>query len=112
MSNTYNWTIHQIEYHPSAQGQTKVAYNLHWRYSVTDETENFTTDIYGSTPVAYDPNTSYVEFDNLTQEIVVGWLETALDSGTIESFRTQLDAQLSDIITPKSVIVSPPWTTQ
>ena len=110
MANTYNWTIERIGYHSSAHGKDKVAYNLYWKYSVTDETGNFTANMGGATEIPYNPDSSYIDFDNLTHEIVVGWLEAALDSDVISSFRNQLDTLLADTISPKSVIASPPWT--
>jgi len=109
MSNTYNWTIERIEYQPTAHGQNKVANILHWVYAATDETGNFTANLFNSTVITYDPTSVYIDFDNLTHDIVVGWLEAALGSETIASFKTQLDTKLEELASPKSVITTPPW---
>ena len=97
MANTYELIITQIEYHESAEGQTKLAYNLYWTYSATDETGNFTTDIKDTTAIAYNPNVPYVDFDTLTQEIVAAWVVGALGNEAITTLQQTLDAQLESL---------------
>ena len=101
------WSIETLERNAS-DGGVIVA---HWKYSVestsTDEMgETFGAKEYGTvsfTPDPSDPN--FVAFENLTQEIVLGWVWNEINKTEVES-RVQL--KLDEAVSP-SQIMGVPW---
>ena len=37
MANTYSWDIPAVDCRPLEEGNTDVVYNVHWRYSASDD---------------------------------------------------------------------------
>ena len=56
---------------------------IHWRY--TGENENgILADVYGANSLPKPEAEGYIPFEQLTEEIVVGWLESVLDVSALE----------------------------
>lgn len=94
-----NFTISNLE--SNTDGGVIVA---HWRVSKTSG--DFTASAYGT--VFFTPNPEsedFVNYSDLTEETVIGWVQEELDTDSIE-FR--LDADLEEQAKP-SVIVGVPW---
>ena len=69
MSTTFSWAIANLERH-TADG---VVFTVH--YTVNAEDGTYSAGAYGSLGLeAPDPD-SMIPFDNLTEEIVVGWVK-------------------------------------
>ena len=76
----------------------------HWQVAKT-EGENVATS-YGTVSFTPDADAEgYVAYDNLTEATVVGWVQEALDTESLES---ALDANLAEQASP-STIVGKPW---
>lgn len=108
MANTYTWAINALDVYPNQDSLTDVVYNIHWGLtastSVNDEEgydHEYTASSIGTQVVAAPDADSFTAFEDLTQEIVEGWLEASdLD---VDAIKTGLDAQLIEKITPTSV---------
>jgi hypothetical protein len=84
---TFNWTIQQMERLTSDGFVVTVHYNV----SATDDTYQAST--YGTTSYTQTPGETYIPYDDLTQVVVVGWVQTALDKEVVEaSLQGQIDA--------------------
>ena len=100
MANTYNWTINALDAKVAVEdGNENVVYTVHWGYSATDETGEYSASTIGTHGVEYDAD-NFTPYADLTEEQVIGWLEAGLD---IESMKAGLDAQIAEKITPTSV---------
>lgn len=94
-----NFTIDQLDRNPNG-GVTQV----HWRVSKTSG--NYTASSYGSCDFMPDTDSDgYVEFESLTQDNVISWLQSELDTADIEF---HLDADLAEQANPTS-ISGLPW---
>lgn len=105
MTLNYNWTISALDCVKTFDNVDNFVINVHWRYSVSDGT--ISTDIYGS--VGFEKlvdQDGFVPFEELTETIVIGWLESTLD---VKAMQSQLNEQLDNIINPKIVQPQLPW---
>jgi hypothetical protein len=107
MSNTYTWVISQLDAYPQQDGHTDVVFTVHWRRQATDGTYN--ADIYGSQAVTLDPSATYIPYAELTEAIVIGWLEEAFGAETLAAQEAALDKQIADQINPPVVRPPLPW---
>lgn len=64
---------------------------VHYNVSASEDANNVST--YGTTSYTQTEGASYIPYENLTQEVVVGWVQEALGKDVVEaSLQSQLDA--------------------
>lgn len=102
---TFNWTIAAMDCHPTAQGQSNVVFNVHWRCGATDGEHN--ADVYGTCGVKFTGGT-YTPYDQLTQEQVIGWVWA--NGVSKEEIETSLTRQIEALVNPKQVTLPVPWS--
>jgi myo-inositol-hexaphosphate 3-phosphohydrolase len=84
---TYLWTIQTMNRLTSDDFVVTVHYNV----SATDGTYQAST--YGTTSYTQEAGESYVPYADLTEAIVVGWVQNTLGKDVVEaSLQSQLDA--------------------
>ena len=101
MAITYKWTINQMNAHIQAEGEDNVIYTVHWTYSGSEESggETYQASSIGAqsfTYVAGDPFIPYADTEAF-ENVVIGWLEGALDVSSMES---SISSQIATQITP------------
>jgi hypothetical protein len=114
-----NFVISQLDSIPTLNGMEKVISTIHWRAQKTHtetifdaETETssekdvFTADTYGALSVGAPHEASFTPYDEVTKEMVEGWLTASLDTEAIEA---NLDAQIQNFLTPPIVAYALPW---
>ena len=87
--------------YPSAQGQTNLVYNAHWRVNATDGTH--TASIYNTQPIAYNSANTFIPSASLTKAEVIGWVQAAMGAAAVTALEAALDAQIALQINPTSV---------
>lgn len=105
MANTYNWKINALDAKVSVDDNENVVYTVHWSLIATSEDKKHTVSSIGTHSVEYDAN-NFVPYEDLTEEIVIGWLENALDK---DSIKASLDAQIEKLITPTEITYADPF---
>ena len=84
---TFNWQIVQMERLTSDGFVVTVHYNV----SAVDG--DYQASTYGTTSYTQTPGETYIPYADLTQAIVVGWVQEALGKDTVEaSLQGQIDA--------------------
>lgn len=101
----FNWVISQLDSIPSLDGMHKVISVIHYR--AQKKHEEFTADTYGSLSVPAPHEASFTPYDEVTKEMVEGWLEESLDCEAIEA---NLDAQIENFLNPPIVAYELPWS--
>lgn len=108
MANTYTWRINALDTYPTKDSLTDVVYNIHWGLtastSINDDEGNpneYTATSIGTQVIAAPDADNFTSFDNLTQEVVEGWLEAS--DLNVDGLKASLDAKLVEKITPTSV---------
>ena len=88
----YTWTIVNMD-RLTADG---FVVTVHYNVSATDGRYNAST--YGTVGYTEQPGETYVPYADLTQEMVVGWVQTSLGKDTVEaSLQSQIDAQINPV---------------
>ena len=116
MANTYTWQIDAVDAYPSAQGQTNLVYNAHWRVTATSPTTHTVTNpdnttatvpyqssVYGTQAIVYNASNTYIPSANLTKAEVIGWVQAAMGATAVTALEAALDAQIALQINPTSV---------
>lgn len=85
-------------------GMTNVIKTIHWRLTGTDD-NGISSDVYGAQSFPKPSEEGFIPFEDLTKEIVVGWLEATLDVPALEA---QIEAQINLINNPVMVQLSLP----
>jgi len=79
MAIEYTWTLPTLERH-TADG---FVFTAHWRCTATDG--EFSASSYGTQGFSQDPEAeSFVPYEDLTEEMVLGWLFNSLDKDATE----------------------------
>ena len=91
MAISYNWSIVQMDRLTSDGFVVTVHYNV----SAVDG--DYSASTYGTCGYTQESE-SFVPYADLTQEVVVGWVQTSLGKDTVEaSLQTQIDAQKNPV---------------
>ena len=110
MPNTYTWTATNLIGYPQYEGQTDVITTV--LYTVTaDDGAGHTASIFNIQQPPLDPAVPFIPYPDLTNDIVIGWVQDDLGESGIASIYANLDAQIEAQINPP---VSPqefplPW---
>lgn len=85
---TFNWQIANMD-RLTADG---FVVTVHYIVTATDDT--YTSSTYGTVSYTQEPGETYIPYADLTEAIVVGWVQTSLGKDTVEaSLQGQIDAQ-------------------
>ena len=108
MAITYTWHTKTVDTYPTKGDQTDVIFNVHWRLSGVDDTEDDIKgipmgDSYGVVSLDTEDLTSFTAFDSLTEADVTGWVEAALGEAQVANIKASIDAQIAEKITPTVV---------
>jgi hypothetical protein len=109
MATTYKWVVSSLDAYPTdAEGLTDVICVIHWRYQA-EQVENDKTyfaEVYGTLSVPSPNPADFVPYDQVTYEMVCGWLEAGLDQVSLDE---NLDSQIADQINPKVISLPLPF---
>ena len=113
MAATYFWTINPLEAYPTASGESDVVFTAHWQLHATEEVSGstYTAQSIGTQGVTYTSGSAFVPFEELTLELVQGWVENAMGTGSVDSMKAGLATQIANQINPPVVTLQSPWLT-
>lgn len=111
MTNTKKWVISAFECKPIVDGLTDVVSTIHWRKEAAETVgeTTYTADTYGACTVSEPDAENFTAFEDLTEEVVIPWLEATLD---VEAIDATLDAQIETQKNPPVVFKLAPWVTE
>ena len=93
----FNWTVSAMDYTVSQDGHTNVVNTVHWRCSKEDGDNSGSS--YGAVGLEA-PSGTFVEWDDITEEIAVGWAKAALGDEQVAATEEAIDAQIAELATP------------
>jgi hypothetical protein len=80
---------------------------VHWTVSKTDG--NYSASQYGTQSFTFDPaEPGFVPYEQLTKEIVTGWLTEKWGADGVAAKEAALDAQLAELAAP-AITTGLPW---
>jgi hypothetical protein len=109
MATTYKWVVSSLDSYPKdAEGLTDVICVVHWRYQAeqVDGDKTYNAEVYGTLSVASPDPANFVPYEDVTYEMVCGWLEAGLDQVALEQ---NLDSQIAEQINPKIISLPLPF---
>ncbi len=101
---TYDWNCKTVDVHPQEKGQTDVVYNVHW--IVTGVDEDYSATNIGTQVVPLSEGGAFIPFEDLTNEIVVGWTKEAMGEDQVDQIETSIASQIEDQKNPVSVTMT------
>jgi hypothetical protein len=99
MSNTYTWTATNLIGYPQYEGQTDVITTVFYTV-VSDDGQGHTASIQSVEQTPLDPLVPFIPYPDLTNDIVIGWVQNDLGENGIASIYANLDAQIEAQINP------------
>lgn len=79
----FEWNVNPMDCVINEDGLTNVVQTVHWRLIGTDD-NGVSSDVYGAASFPKPEAEGYIPFEQLTKEIIVGWLESVLDVPALE----------------------------
>ena len=100
---SYSWVINALDARVELDKNCNVIYNIHWGY-YANKGDNSVSMI-GTMAVEYDKD-NFIEYKDLKESDVVGWLEAGLD---VDSYKQNLADQISKLENPTDIVLRPSW---
>jgi len=102
---TYTWSISKLDCAPSENGLTNIVKVIHWELTGVDE-NGVSASMSNSYPLLTSNSEGFADYSTLTQETVIGWLESNLDVGYIKS---KLSNEIASQYNPPITSLPLPW---
>tara|TARA_X000001382_G_C3163393_1_gene177010 strand:- start:54 stop:395 length:342 start_codon:yes stop_codon:yes gene_type:complete len=104
----YSWNCRTVDLYPTEGDETNVVYNVHWQVIATSDQLDAQNEPYecadiGTQVVDYNPSNTFIPFDELTNEVVVGWTKDAMGSELVSSIENNLYEKIESKINPTSI---------
>ena len=96
-----DWNVNTVDVYPEYESNSDVVYNVHWRVTKVDEEYSATT--YGTQTLSTSDIGDFVPFDELTSEVVKGWVLNAMGEEEVTNLEAWLDAQIESEKNPTSI---------
>lgn len=106
MAVSYEWSFPTLDVTYSEDGFSNVVNIVHWQCVASEDT--FSAMAYGTVGLPA-PGTPFISFNDLTPEIVLGWVTGSLGEEYVDGMKARLAAQIESEKSPKGGAVPPPW---
>jgi hypothetical protein len=105
---TYNWNFNPLESYPTASGETDVVFLVHWQLYAS--TGSYGASAIGTQNIAtYQSGSTFIPFNELTKDIVYGWVTSSMGSDSVEAMYASLEQQIENQINPPILVQQAPW---
>ena len=103
------WYINQLDSVPTDGTLTDFVINVHWsRFAKeTINEKEYQAMVYGSQSFSKDDVANFIPYEDLTYDIVCGWLDASIDVAALD---LNLDAQIENQVNPPIVVLPLPFT--
>lgn len=93
-----NWLVDGDLVTANIDGHQNVVIQVPWVCQTSSE--GITVNMHGKTDLAYNPSSPFIQYDDLTQDEVIGWVQSAIGPEGVAFYETkaqqQLDIQLNN----------------
>lgn len=103
---TYTWTLGPLSVKLAYDGFTNVVDLVNW--SLTGAEDTYSANVYGDVNVPA-PEGAFTPYDDLTEEQVQGWVESALGAEQVASYKNALAEQIELQKNPINAMLPSPW---
>ena len=107
MSVTFTKTITGMSAYPTLDNLSDVVFEVYWSYNSTDGT--FSTAMSGATTVPAPDPADYIPYADLTEPVVLGWVDTYTDPAVWADYAAKMTDWLAAQHNPPVVNPPLPW---
>jgi len=100
----YNWNCKTVDIHPQDKDKTNVVYNVHW--IVTGVQEEYSVNNIGTQVVQLSEGGTFIPFEDLTNEIIVGWTKDDMGEEQVKAIKASIASQIEEEIETKTITVT------
>lgn len=113
MAINYNWTINPLECYPTSSEGPDFVFIAHWQLHASEEVDGktYTATSIGTQSIPAHSGSAFIPFEELTLDIVQGWVETSMGSEQVESLKAGLAQNIANQINPPVLTLQSPWLT-
>ena len=103
------WFINQMESLPTDGDLKDFVINVHWNRNAKETINGveYFASVYGAQSFSKDDVANFIPYEDLTYEIVCGWLDASIDT---EALDLNLDAQIENQVNPPIISLPLPFT--
>jgi hypothetical protein len=113
MSNFYTWTVTGMSAYPEYQGEADVVFDVQWTCQGSNGATPPVTSVIGNfTQVPLNSGSSFTPYVDLTQDQVIGWVQSAMGAEQVAALYAALDTLIEQTINPPVVNPPLPWVPQ
>jgi hypothetical protein len=106
MATTYSWQFPALDVIFQEGDLQNVVQAVHWIYQANNG--NYYETTVGCSPLPA-PMGTFIQYDDLTPEIVQGWVEAVLGEEKIAEMQSQLSERIELAMNPVGTSEPPPW---
>lgn len=106
MEIIYTWEITAMEVVLNQDGLSNVVSNIDWRLIATVEGQKYRAEQWAKQYVSAPDADTFTNYEELTKEQVVSWLESVLD---VPQLKENLEEQINLQANPITAILPPPF---
>lgn len=100
--NTYTWNCKTVDIHPQDGSYTDVVYNVHYIVDGISD-DSYSGRVIGTQMVDTSTIVDFIPFDQLTNEILVGWTKDAMGEDKVSDIEHAIDIQIEQATEPTSI---------
>tara|TARA_R100000329_G_scaffold151490_1_gene147912 strand:+ start:138 stop:464 length:327 start_codon:yes stop_codon:yes gene_type:complete len=107
MGISYSWHITQLDAKIQQDNKSNVVHTVHYTYKgVKDGDKTLYYDIYNFVTLSPPSDEEFIEYDDLTKENVVSWIESIVD---VEKLQDAIKAEIEQKENPTDTYLQPNW---
>ena len=108
---TYNWNCRTVDCYPEQNNEADVVYNVHWIVTGTSDQvdpqgQAYSTTNIGTQTLDTSQITTFIPFEDLTNDEVVAWTQSAMGAEQVTAIEASLESQINSLITPTSITLT------
>jgi hypothetical protein len=104
MATTYEWNVNTMCVAPSADGLTDVVKSVQWKLRANNGTQFI--EAFDSIELGPPSSETFIQFNNLTQQEVISWVESKID---VNKIKQDLQERLDMLANPPIIVKQAPW---
>lgn len=111
-----NWEIQNLFYTvgPDSHGHNSIVYAVQWKLTMSDEEDliHYKADWSGNTTLEWTEGDDWIEFGDLSEDDVIGWIEQDIDENELDDIEAILASRIEQDKNPIEASVGEgdlPW---
>ena len=105
MAINYTWNCKTVDV-KTIDGNQDTVFNVHWRLTGTDDSNDdkngnpLTATVYGTQVLNTSDLSNFINFEDLTNEIISSWVEESLGADKLSELETNISYEINELSKP------------